>query len=273
MIFKSKAMNINFIDSVAFLTFKELEKYSFVRHGYSTRLGGVSKNEFKSLNLSFSVGDDTKLVNENYDIFCSCLGVQRYNLALASQVHEDKVTKVSKKNLNKIDFTKFEETDGLITSESGIVLTTFHADCIVIYMIDISKKIVGLAHAGWRGTVKNIAGKLAKKFITEYNSSFSDMVCAIGPGIGKCCFEVSESVLTYFRALNIPNNFIQFSRDDSRIYIDLLEVNKILLLREGLKNENIFKSDICTMCNHDMLFSHRFTGGKRGTNSAFIFIS
>lgn len=273
MVFESKTMNINFQDSVAFLTFKELEKYSFIKHGYSTRLGGVSKNEFKSLNLSFSVGDNAKLVSKNYDIFCSCLGVKRNKLALASQIHEDKLTKVSRKKLNKTDFTKFEMTDGLITDESGIVLTTFHADCIAIYMIDISKKVVGLAHAGWRGTVKNIAGKLAKKFMTDYNSSPSDIVCTIGPGIGKCCFEVSESILNHFFDLNIPNTFIQLSKTHSRIYIDLLEVNKLLLLKEGLKNENIFKSDVCTMCNHELLFSHRFTRGKRGTNCAFISIT
>ena len=272
MVFKSETMNINFKDSVAFLTFKELEKYSFIKHGYSTRIGGVSRNEFKSLNLSFSVGDTSENVSENYDIFCTCLGIQKNKLALTSQVHKDTIMKVSKKDLNRNDFTQFEETDGLVTDETGIVLTTFHADCIAIYMIDVSKKVVGLAHAGWRGTVQNIAGKLARKFVSEYNSSLSDIVCAIGPGIGSCCFEVSESLLEHFSDLNIQNTFIRSSKNDNKVYIDLLEVNRCLLLKEGLKNENIFKSDVCTMCNHDLLFSHRFTEGKRGTNCAFIFI-
>lgn len=272
MIFESKTMNLNFKNALCYLTFKELDKYDFIKHAYTTRLGGISENEFKSLNFSFASKDNKDCVNENYNIFCDSIGIDRYNLAVTSQVHENKICVVTKKNMKSGDeiFTSFEDTDGLITSEYEIGLVTSHADCCAIYMIDINKKIIGLAHAGWRGTVKNIAGKLAEKFINHYNSSPDDIISALGPSIGGCCFEVEKSLLDNFYSLDIPSTYMHSCENSERIRIDLLEVNRQLLLKAGIKDKNIFKSDICTMCNHDLLFSHRATKGKRGTNIAYL---
>lgn len=272
MIFKSDIMNINFKDAVSYLSFKELDKYNFIKHGYMTRLGGVSEKEYKSLNFGFNTGDSKNNVEKNYDIFCNCMNIKKNNLVLTSQVHEDNICVVSKKNINLegSNFTRFESTDGLITDNTEICLMTFHADCAVVYMIDINKKIIGLAHAGWRGTVKNIAGKLVQKFLENYNSQAQDIIVAIGPSIGPCCFEVDMEVLEKFRKLRIPETYIHKSENHNKISIDLLEVNKNLVIKSGIKEENIFKSDICTMCNHDLLFSHRATHGKRGTTAAFL---
>ncbi len=274
MVFKSSTMNINFKDSLAYLTFKELEKYEFIKHAYSSRLGGVSKGIFKSLNLSFSCGDERELVDQNYDIFCSSLGIKKNMIAAAGQVHGNTVACVSKKDLNlsSTGFTCFENTDALITNEPGVVLATYHADCLAVYMMDPKKRIVGLAHAGWRGTVKKIACKLAEKFVSVYGSSKNNIICGLGPCIGSCCFEVSQSVLEEFKALKIPETYIPFSDKEKKLKIDLKEVNKNLLLEFGLNEENIFKSDVCTMCSKDLLFSHRATNGKRGTNGSFIYI-
>lgn len=272
MIFESKTMNINFKNALCYLTFKELDKYDFIKHAYTTRLGGISENEFKSLNFSFASNDNKKCVNENYNIFCDSIGMDRHNLAVVGPVHEDKICIVTKTNMKSGDeiFTRFQETDGLITSEYGIGLVTSHADCCAIYMIDVNKKIIGLAHAGWRGTVKNIAGKLAEKFLNYYHSSSDDIISALGPSIGGCCFEVEKSLLDNFYSLDIPRTYKQSCENSERIRIDLLEVNRQLLLKAGIKDKNIFKSDICTMCNHDLLFSHRATKGKRGTNIAYL---
>ncbi len=264
-VFESKTMNINFKKAVSYLTFKNLESYNFFKHAYSTRLGGISSDEFKSLNLGFKTKDSFENVNKNFDIFCDAFGTERKNLAITSQIHGDKIKCIHK---NEVDsFTEFDGYDGLITDEAGISLATFHADCLAVYMIDVKKKVVGLAHAGWRGTVKSIAVKLAEKFISTYNSSINDIVCALGPSIGKCCFEVSSDTIEEFKKLAIPETYI-FEGNK----ISLSEVNKQLLIKFGMKKENIFTSDVCTMCNHDLLFSHRKTGGKRGTNAAFISI-
>lgn len=265
-------MNINFTNALCYLTFKELDKYDFIKHAYTTRLGGVSENEFKSLNLSFKSKDNRKRVDQNYNIFCDSMHINRTNLAVIDAVHENKICVVNKENMKSGDeiFTCFQKTDGLITNELGIGLVTTHADCCAIYMIDINKKIIGLAHAGWRGTVQNIAGKLAEKFLNHYHSSPDDIISALGPSIGRCCFEVEKSLLDNFYSLNIPTTYIHNCENSEKIKIDLPEVNKQLLLKTGLKDKNIFKSDICTVCNQELLFSHRATGGKRGTNIAYL---
>ena len=170
--------------------------------------------------------------------------------------------------------------DGLITNVLGVTLVTMHADCPAIFMFDPVKKVVGLAHAGWRGTVKKIASELVRAFVQNYNSSAKDLICAVGPGISKCCFETSKTILPKFEKLNLTGNYIYEpnSKCTDKVNIDLLEVNRRLLIQRlliqsGILTENIHISDVCTMCNHDLLFSYRFTNGKRGNNAAMICIS
>ncbi len=274
MIFKSDTMNINFKDAVGYLTFKEFEKHNFINHAFSTRVGGVSNNEFKSLNLSFSRGDDEKLVRENYKIFCDALNFDPNLMVRTIQVHGNTIKKISKEDVADKNFKLqvFDGTDGFITNEPGIVLTTFHADCPAVFMIDPVKKAIGLAHAGWRGTVKKISKSLVEALVDNYNSSKNDILCALGPSIGKCCFEVSKSILPEFEKLGIKDSYVTESENKDKINIDLLEVNRQIVLKASLPKENIFKSDVCTMCNSDLLFSHRATNGKRGNNGAFISI-
>ncbi len=266
MNFKSNVMNINFKNAVAYLTFKEFEKYKFINHAYSTRLGGVSTDYFKSLNLGFATADSQENIDKNYDIFFDCMGVKKEDTAITSQIHENKIKCVSRKDLKKDDLTKFEKIDGLITNEPGISLMTFHADCLAVYLIDIKNHVVGLAHAGWRGTVKRIAVKLAEVCIDFYNSSKEDMIFALGPSIGPCCFEASQEILPYFQNLG----FNYKCNEEGKFNVDLKEINRKLLMDFGISESNIISSDICTMCYKDLLFSHRATKGRRGTNCAFI---
>lgn len=274
MIFKSNVMNLNFKDTVGYLTFKEFEKYNFISHAFSTRLGGISCNEFKSLNLSFFSGDDEEHIEKNYKIFCDALNFDLNSIVRNLQVHGNVIKKVAGEDVKGKNFKEltFAEADGLVTNEPGIVLATFHADCPAIFMIDPVQKAVGLAHAGWRGTVKEIAKNLLEALIMNYDSSKDDIFCALGPSIGKCCFEVSKSILPEFEKLGINSSYIVESKNEDKVNIDLLEVNRQILLRMGVPAKNVFKSDVCTMCNHDILFSHRATHGKRGGNAAFISI-
>lgn len=274
MVFSSKTMDINFKDEVGYLTFKGFEKYSYITHAFSTRIGGVSKNEFKSMNLSFSRGDSEECVTENYKLFCKALNFDINKLVRGNQVHGTNIVKITEKILNKKNFNElvFDSCDGFVTNVPGAVLTTFHADCPAVFMIDTKNKAIGLAHAGWRGTVAKISQKLLSTLIDEYGSSENDIVCAVGPGIGKCCFEFSKTALREFDKLNIDNFYINSDKNAEKIYIDILEVNKKLLLKSGIKEENIFVSDVCSNCNKDLLFSHRATKGHRGNNAAFMSI-
>ena len=273
MNFNSKVMNLKFSGDVGYLTFKNLEEYNFFEHAYSSRFGGVSKNEFESMNLTFSCGDDPKNVKKNYEIFCSALGFDINKVVRAKQVHKNKIEIVYQKDT----MGGFKEevariADGLITNVPGIILSTRHADCLAIFMIDPILKVVALGHAGWRGTVANVAGTLFDVFVSHYGSNPNDIVCALGPGIGQCCFEVDENTFKEFKNMNLSGFENFYIQNGNKYNINTLKVNKQVLIERGVREQNIFESDICTGCNHDWLFSHRASGGKRGNNGAFIMI-
>lgn len=273
MNFKSNVMNLNFSGDVGYLTFKDFEKYDFISHAYSTRLGGVSENEFRSMNLSFSCGDKSENVMKNYKIFCKALDLDINKVVRVKQVHNNYIETITEKDVDE-EFKQevLKTADGLITNVPGIVLSTRHADCPAIFMFDPILKVVGLAHAGWRGTVAKIAGSLLDTFKNHYGSDPKNIICALGPSIGKCCFEVGKDAFEEFQKMKIPDFDSCYEEKEKSCYIDLLEVNKKVLLQAGAEESNIFKSDVCTNCNHDLLFSHRASGGKRGNNAAFITI-
>ncbi len=274
MDFKSNVMNLNFLGDIGYLTFKDLEKYNFLSHLYSTRLGGVSKNEFKSMNLSFSCGDESKSVMKNYEIFCDAFDFDMNKIVRTKQVHENEIEIISEKDVigKKFKEEVLKTADGMVTNVPGVILSTRHADCLAIFMIDPVLKVVGLAHAGWRGTVAKIAKSLLDTFVNHYGSNPKNIVCALGPGIGQCCFEVDKSTFEEFKKMNLSNLHDCYIQRADKFNIDTLKVNKQLLINSGIKAENIFECDICTCCNHDLLFSHRASKGKRGNNAAFIMI-
>ena len=250
-------MNLHFNGGVAYLAFKKFEKYPFISHAFSTRFGGVSKNEFSSMNFYLSGSETAENVEENY------------KLVRSRQVHGDKIKVISKEciingNLN------FLGVDGFITDIPGVVLKTSHADCCPIYMFDPVRKVVGLAHAGWRGTVSKIAENLSRNFTEKFGSKKENLICALGPCIGECCFEVGEEVKNEFENLKLEMVFKQ--KENGKFNVDIKETNKRILENFGVPSENIVKSDICSCCNKDWLFSHRATKGKRGNNGAFITI-
>lgn len=268
MDFKSETMNINFKGKVGYLTFKKFEGYPCISHAFSTRLGGVSKKEFSSMNFSSEL-DSPENVEENYRIFCAALGYDRNKLVRSSQVHGNKIRIITNEDIENGNLD-FSGIDGFITNIPGAILKTSHADCCPVYMFDRVKKVVGLAHAGWRGTVSKIAENLARNFTEKFGSKKEDLICALGPCIGPCCFEVGEDVKNEFEALNLKMKFEKCN--NNKFKIDIKEVNKRILENFGVPAENIVTSDICSCCNKDWLFSHRATQGKRGNNGAFITI-
>lgn len=274
VVFESKVMDLNFCEGVGYLTFKDFKEYSFLNHCYSTRLGGISDGFYRSMNLCFSVGDDLENVLKNYKIFCKALDFDFKNLVTTEQIHEDNIAVISKISHTEkgSGVFKIPNSDGLITNVPGIVLNTFHADCDVLFLIDPIKKVVGLAHAGWRGTVKKICSKLVNIAKVRYGCNEKNIICALGPSILKCCFEVSKDILPYFDKLKIEKTYIHNADVDGKVYIDLHDVNKQLLINAGVSQKNIILADVCTKCNKDILFSHRAMGVYRGGNSAFISI-
>lgn len=267
MLFKSKNTDLNFVDSVGFLQFPILEKLDFINHAFSTRIGGVSEGEFKSMNLNFKRGDEPDKVTENYKIFCNAAGFNFDSLVSSSQDHQTFVRKVTKSDCG-IGITREHDipsVDALITNEPGVTLVTHYADCTPLMFADPEKKVIGLAHAGWRGTVGKIGEATVKKMTDEFGCDPTDIIAVVGPAIGACCYEVDTSVYEEFASLTElkPAYFTQ-TLGHGKYLVDLKETNRRMLMDAGLLSINILVSDVCTKCNSGLLFSHRASGGKRG---------
>lgn len=243
-------------------------------HGISTRYGGVSRGFYDSLNLGLHVGDEAEGVRENRRRFCRVLGVNAQDAVTCRQVHGDKVTRVSAADKGA-GSTRYEDaiadTDALITNEAGLPLLLFFADCTPILLADPVKRAVGIAHGGWKGTVKSIAAKTVAAMAREFGSRPADMLAAIGPSVGSCCYRVGSEVADRFREA-FPSFAAEILRKGvpDGIYLDLQLCSIRQLETAGLKADNIAAAHVCTACNSRQFFSYRADNGKTGRIAALI---
>lgn len=275
MKFQSKTMTLNSPDTVPYLTYNSLSEINFINHAFSTRLGGVSEGEFTSMNMAFNRGDNPESVTENYKRICKSAGFDFDSLTASAQDHNTFVRAVTSENKGVGIYKPrdLHSVDALITNEKGVTLVTYYADCTPLFFVDIKQKAIGLAHAGWRGTVGRIGEKVVKKMTELYGTNPADIVAAIGPAISVCCYEVDKPCADNFYALSdLDSSRFVFPKENGKYMIDLLETNRQILVAAGVKNENITVSDVCTNCNSELLWSHRATKGKRGTMSALMCI-
>lgn len=249
---------LNDVNGVKFMTVQSFEDTALVRHGFSTRIGGVSTGEAATLNLGFHRKDTVGNVNENFRLLCNAIELDKNSIVMTEQVHGDNVYIVGKGDAG----CKIAETDGLITNERGIVLCTFHADCIPLFFLDPVKKAIGLAHSGWRGTRLNIGGKVVQKMKSQYNCDPKDILVAIGPSIGLCHFEVDHDVADLF-----DKKYIQMYE---KPHIDLRRLCRDNLIVEGISPDNITVTDICTYCKNDLFYSYRGDDMKTGSMVAVM---
>ena len=275
MNFQSKTMTLNNADTVPYLTYNSLSEINFINHAFSTRLGGVSEGEFTSMNMAFNRGDNPENVTENYKRICKSAGFDFDSLTASAQDHNTFVRAVTSENKGVGIYKPrdLHSVDALITNEKGVTLVTYYADCTPLFFVDTKQKAIGLAHAGWRGTVGRIGEKVVKKMTELYSTNPADIIAAIGPAISVCCYEVDKPCAYNFYALaDLDSSRFVFPKENGKYMIDLLETNRQILIAAGVKNENITISDICTNCNSELLWSHRATKGKRGTMSALMCI-
>lgn len=273
-ILRGITMQQNFYGEVLYYTFPEFEQYKDLIHGFSSREGGVSRGFFSTMNMGVHTGDDRENILENYSIFCDTLGVDVNQVVLAPLSHGDTIRNVTKDDAGSglCKPFMFEETDGLLTDVPGLVLTATFADCVPVFFYDPVKKVAGIAHSGWRGTVKEIAGKMVERMQADYGCDTKNIHVGIGPSIGMCCFEVSEDVFYDFTELTYLEDGWYFDKDNGHYDIDLWRVIWATLTDRGILPENIAISGICTCCNSSLLFSHRATKGRRGTMAGMISI-
>ena len=240
-----------------------------VPHCFTTRYGGVSEGYLDSLNIGIHRGDEWENVLKNYKILGAALGFDPQNAVLSHQTHTDIVLRVGKAEQGSGLFgPELPECDGLVTNEPGTALVIFTADCTPILLHDPVTGAVGAAHAGWRGTAAAIAAKTVEAMAREFGSRPADIRAAIGPNIGLCCFEtdsdVPDAMVSAFGTE--VEKFIRQSGE--KYYVNLKEINALILRRAGVERIDI--STQCTACENRRFWSHRITGGQRGSQGAVI---
>lgn len=257
--------------SLVYYQFDSLAAHPQVTHGIFTRLGGHSRPPWDSLNTGHSVGDDPHAVDANHLLLCRVLGFESEDETVSPhQVHSRRVAVVDRSHRG----TVIEATDALITRSPGVLLLLRFADCTPIVFYDPVKQAVGLAHAGWRGTVLKAAQSTVQAMIDAFGCQAGDIIAGIGPSIGPCCYEVGTDVAQAVeRAFpNQPDllcaNATGCARECGHWQFDMWTANRRQLEEIGV--EHIELSEICTACHTDEWFSHRAERGKTGRFAAAI---
>ena len=241
-----------------------------IRHGFSTRLGGVSTGALSSLNLrGYQHGDTRENVQENYRRFCAVLGVDAEKVVLTQQEHTDNIRVVTAEDAGKGLWRErdYQAIDGLITDVPGMVLAVFGADCNVILLHDTVHHAVGACHAGWRGTANGIVAKTVAAMTAHYGTDPVHVRAAIGPSIAQCCFETDDDVPLALRQAFGEEAGNYMERRDAKWHIDLKGLNALWLTRLGV---SVDVCPLCTMCHPELFWSHRRMGNMRGVQGAMI---
>ncbi len=302
-------VTLNVEHDTPFVEIEGFKEMSFISHGFSTRLGGVSTGIYESMNLGLHLDDDRELVIENYKRITSSIGIDYKRISCPNQQHHDNILVVDEEDAGDgiIRDLTHNDVDAQITNVPNLPLIVYSADCVPILLADPVKKVIGSVHAGWRGTVMGIAAKTVKKMQDVYGCDPKDIRAVIGPSIGLDNYEVDQTVIDEVRKCE----FIDFSDDNvsllgasdtfdnefiivkglpkdgvsgpsyglyltvkekDRYMLNLWNINELILYNAGLTLGHIYNTKIDTYTYHDLFFSHRFTKGRRGLNAGIISI-
>ena len=255
---------------VPYFYYPLLENTGMVRHGFSTRLGGVSSGEFESMNFNTTRGDSLDHVEENFRRFCGAIGCDWDLAVMSHQTHTVNVEKVTADMVTKgrsfWEKKPFTHVDGLVTDVPGAVLITSYADCVPLYFLDPVKKVIGLSHSGWRGTVERMGAVTVAKMQKEYGCDPTDILACVGPSICQDCYEIGPEVAEEFYKAFTEEEAEQIlaKNQAGRYQLDLWKANALILKGAGIRREHMAITNVCTCCNPDFLFSHRASKGLRG---------
>ena len=262
----SDSMTEHYKDGVLYLTFPCLDREKWLLNAFSTRLGGVSREHLSSMNFGLGKGDDPENIRENFRRLAASVGFEAKKIVMSHQMHTTNVLQVGMKDFKSSDegVRVWTDADGFITDEPGILLTTFYADCVPLYIVDPVHHAIGLSHSGWRGTAAKMGKVTVEHMQKAFHSNPSDLIAAIGPSICQNCYEVSSDVAEQF-----PEQVTR-PHGEGHALLDLTEANRLIFLEAGIPSSQISVSNLCTACNQQMLFSHRASGGKCGHLAAFM---
>lgn len=245
------------IDAVLLYRFEGLNGAPGVRHAVLTRIGGVSRAPYDTLNLGHTVGDDLSAVEENHRRALGALGLSQRPVISPHQVHGARVGVVGRAHLG----TVLPDTDALVTSAPGAPILMRFGDCAPVFFYDDVRRVVGIAHAGWRGVVAGSVGATVRAMTTRLGSDPADIWAGIGPTIGPCCYEVGPEVVNAVRAA-CPDGADLARIVNGRVYLDLPGAVRAQLSAAGV--QKVEDSGLCTSCRVDEFFSHRAEHGRTG---------
>jgi len=239
------------------------------RHAFASRTGGISTGRLASLNLGENRGDLRENVLENYARLSKATGIDTSQMAYTNQVHGNKVRAVTKDDARGHFEPLQYECDGIVTSQNGLPLICFTADCVPVILCDDANGVIGAVHCGWRSSVADILKKAVEEMCT-LGADCRSINAAIGPAIGYCCFEVGAEVVKACEEYIGDCADLVTARKRGKFLLDLKTANARRLVQLGLKEENVSVSQSCTMCENEKFFSHRFTNGERGAQGTLI---
>ncbi len=256
-------------DAIHYLEAEAISSLGFVTHAFCTRLGGVSEGTFSSLNTGFLVGDREEDVRRNLALIGMAFAVPAERLVLMGQVHGDRIVLLD----GDVPLPgSIPDCDGLITDRPGVALGIRTADCVPLLFVDRVRRVIGVAHAGWRGTAQRIASRMVDLFEKRFSSRMEDIVIAIGPAIGACCYQIDAPVYAAFSLRPGADSFCHPSLEDGKWMLDLASANRIELAERGVPLGNILSAGQCTACRQDLFFSHRASLGCTGRQVNFLML-
>lgn len=270
-----RQVRVNHEGELVYLTFPILEGQRQINHLFTTRMGGVSEGIYSTLNLSYTRGDKKEAVDENYRRVAAALHCSVEDIVCSDQTHTTNLKVVGREDGGKgITREKdYTDVDGLLTDEPGVYLATFYADCVPLYFVDTKRRVIALAHSGWRGTVARMGQCVVEKMRQVYGTDPDDLLAVVGPSICQECYEVSEDVASAFaQAFPKPGQEreILYAKGGGKYQLDLWRANEIVLTEAGIPQGRIQVTDLCTCHNSARLFSHRASHGQRGNLGAFL---
>lgn len=260
-------MPINRSKGLSYFTFDNLSTLSWLTHGISTRAGGESVGDYAGLNISWLSGDRKNIVLANREKFFSLLGTKEEDVVETQQVHGNHASVVGEAEKGSF----IVDTDAIITSSPGVSLLVKSGDCVLILLADPVKKVVAAVHAGWRGTVQEVARIAVEHMEDHFGGRAQDLIVGIGPSIGSCCYEVDTPVINSFKTFPYHKKLLSKIKG-KHANLDLWEANRFQLVEKGVKPQNIEVAGICTYDNPDLFFSDRKIGTAGGRFGALISI-
>ena len=238
-------------NSIPFYRFHLLNRFAELEHIVFTRLGGASLPPFASLNVSYDTGDEARRVRENLNRIRNATDCSSFIYARQSHSSNIVVLRQYPRFDPRVDYP-LHGKDGFFTQLPGLLMMIKVADCQAILLYDPARKVAGIIHAGWRGSVKNIPGKAIQLMVAEYNCNPSDIIAGIGPSLGPCCSEFRNW------QQELPPNFFRFQVSPN--HFDFWAITQLQLIESGVRRENIEIAGLCTKCHPEVFYSYRGEG-------------